>query len=165
MLCQWFYTRCLLKKKSKTKGEREGKRRRKGGETKAKKTKEKRRRKRRRKGEKEDEKKNASVSQCLNASMHLSGSQTKFLRCQSPFESFVVSRESYNIWKSVVARRKQKKGYPSCRVIHAFCPPNQFPPVSCLASRLTHIESPARQPDLEHFFHEHCWITSFQTML
>jgi hypothetical protein len=58
-----------------------------------KKMKEKRRRKRKRKRLK----KNASVSQCLNASMHLSGSQTKFLRCQSPFESFVVSRESYNI--------------------------------------------------------------------
>lgn len=50
------------------------------------------------KGEdKEDKKKIASVSQCLNALMHLSGSQTKFLRCQSPCESFVVSRESHNI--------------------------------------------------------------------
>lgn len=91
-------------------------------------------------------KKNASVSQCLNALMHLSGSQTKFLRCQSPCESFVVSRESHNIWKSVVARRKQKKGYPSCRVIHAFCPPNQFPPCQLPSISFNpYCESPARR--------------------
>lgn len=105
--------------------------------------KEKRRRKRSRKRWRW--KKNASVSQCLNALMHLSGSQTKFLRCQSPFESFVVSRESYNIWKKVLWQEENKK-----RGIHRVessmhsARPTSFPPVSCLASRLTHFESPAR---------------------
>lgn len=56
-----------------------------------------RKKKEKREGEKEKKKENASVSQCLNALMHLHGSQTKFLRCLSPFDPFVVSRESYNI--------------------------------------------------------------------
>lgn len=75
--------------------ERERKKRRKGGERKAKNEEEKKEKKKENKRKIKKKCLSVSMPQCLNAPH--SGSQTKFLRCQSPFESFVVSRESYNI--------------------------------------------------------------------